>query len=66
MNDTRPLSPADVAAELGVSKDTVLRWIRDGKLPAARLGYRTLRIRRQDLDAFLRSPPATAPDSDPR
>jgi excisionase family DNA binding protein len=47
------LSPAQVAAEIGVHIDTVREWIRSGKLPAARLGYRTIRIRREDLDAFL-------------
>lgn len=50
------ISPAQAAAELGVHIDTVRDWIRTGKLPAARLGYRTIRIRREDLEAFTRKP----------
>ena len=41
---------SDAAALLGVSRVTVWRWIRDGRLPASRLGHRTIRIRREDLD----------------
>ncbi len=42
------------AAELlGVSRVSVWRWIRAGRLPAARLGNRTTRIERADLDRLL-------------
>src|SRR5262245_60071952 len=42
------------AAELlGVSRVSIWRWIRAGRLPVARLGHRTVRIRREDLDRIL-------------
>lgn len=42
------------AAELiGVSRVSIWRWIRDGHLPAARLGHRTTRIKRTDLERLL-------------
>lgn len=41
-----------VAAYLQVHRMTVYRYIRTGRLPAARVG-RVYRIRRADLEAFL-------------
>ena len=38
---------------LGVSRVSIWRWIRDGRLPVLRLGPRTTRIRRQDVDRLL-------------
>lgn len=48
-NETEYVSLSEAAELLGVSKPTVSRWIRDGHLPAQRIGPRTLRIRRGDL-----------------
>ncbi len=51
-------SPADVAVILQVSMQTVRRWIREGKLPATKIGgegSRIVRIHRDDLDAFIRN-----------
>lgn len=42
----------DAATELRVHKLTVRRWITEGRLPAYRIGARTIRIRRADLEAF--------------
>lgn len=42
----------EIAAGLRVSKMTVYRFIRDGRLPAIRVGN-SLRVHRGDLDAFL-------------
>ncbi len=47
------MSPQEVAERLGVSKETVLRLLRSGKLPAVKLGWRTWRIKRDDLDRFM-------------
>ena len=46
---------AECAAILGVSRKLVSNWIRSGALPAIRLGpgQRLLRVRRQDLEAFI-------------
>ena len=46
-------SVSQAAALLGVSRMTIWRWIRAGRLPVARLGHRTSRVRRDDLEAFL-------------
>jgi excisionase family DNA binding protein len=54
-------SVSQAAALLGVSRVSVWRWIRDGNLPAVRLGQRTTRINRQDLEGLLlRLRPAAA------
>jgi len=41
-----------VAAYLQLNKLTVYRYIREGRIPAARLG-KAYRIRKADVDAFL-------------
>jgi PAS domain S-box-containing protein/excisionase family DNA binding protein len=46
-------SISQVAALLGVSRVTVSRWIGAGRLPVVRLGHRTVRVRREDLDRLL-------------
>jgi len=46
------LTVKQVAAYLQLHKLTVYRYIRDGQLPASRVG-KAYRIRRADLDAFL-------------
>jgi excisionase family DNA binding protein len=43
------LTPEQVARRLNVSKQTVWRWIRAGRLRATRLGGRTYRISETDL-----------------
>lgn len=43
------------AAHLQVHRKTVLRYIRDGRLAAAKIG-KSYRIRRVDLDAFAGAP----------
>jgi excisionase family DNA binding protein len=44
---------SQAAALLGVSRVSIWRWIRAGRLPASRLGHRTTRIRSDDLDRLL-------------
>jgi excisionase family DNA binding protein len=46
-------SVSQAAALLGVSRVTLSRWIRANRLPVARLGHRTVRITREDLDHAL-------------
>lgn len=48
------LTYKQVAAELLVSVVTVRRYVAMGFLKAIRLGHRTARIRRGDLEMFLR------------
>lgn len=47
------LTPAEVAQELQLEVGTVYRLIRRGALPHVDLGYRTKRIRRSVLDAYI-------------
>ena len=58
------LTARDVAELLGVSAETVLRYVRRGELPAIRLPGGAIRFQPDDLDAWLAgravgSPPAT-------
>lgn len=46
------LTPEQVAEYLQIRKDTVYRYIREGKLAAVRLG-RSYRIPRENIDLFL-------------
>ena len=43
-------SISQAAELLGVSRVSIWRWIRAGHLPVVRLGHRTARIRREDLE----------------
>jgi excisionase family DNA binding protein len=47
------LTAREVADELGVSAETILRWTRGGKLPAVRLPSGALRYRRSELLAWI-------------
>lgn len=49
-------SIAEVAAMFGVSRDSVQRWIDSGELPARRLGKRSIRVMRDDLERFASVP----------
>ena len=55
MSTTQPLlSPGDVADLAQVKRPTVLRWNRQGRMPAAvRLNERTLRWRPADVAAWI-------------
>lgn len=46
------MTPEQVADYLQLSKDTVYRYIREGKLTASRLG-RNYRVARENVDLFL-------------
>ena len=47
------VSVDDVAAHLGVAKDTVYRWIESKALPAHRVG-RLWKFKLSDVDAWVR------------
>ncbi len=71
MTPTRPkaatessyLTVSQAAARLGVSRITIWRWVRDGYLPAMRLGPRTTRIKREDIERALIQLEAAGPRS---
>lgn len=47
------LTTAEVAELANVSEQTVRRWRYDGDLPFFRLGYRTVRFRRDDVAELI-------------
>jgi excisionase family DNA binding protein len=49
----RLLTARAVADELGLHPETVLLWVRQGKLPAFKLPSGAIRVRDTDLDAWL-------------
>jgi excisionase family DNA binding protein len=52
--DTTWLRTPEAAKYLGVHEETVRRWVREGEIPAAKLGNRGgFRFKRGDLDRFL-------------
>lgn len=50
--DDALLTPAEVARRYRISDETVLRAIRNGSLPAVRVGKKTIRIRAADAASF--------------
>lgn len=47
------LTTSEVAAQYRVSRMTVGRWVKAGRLPAIRLaGLRAIRFRREDVEAI--------------
>ena len=55
LEETRDMTPEQASRYLRVSRETIYRYIRQGKLAATRRG-RTYRIARQDLDLLCRIP----------
>ena len=47
------LTVAEACAYLRVTRATLYRWAREGKLPMYRLGHRTTRLRRSEVDALM-------------
>jgi len=47
------LTTREVAAVLGVSTETVLRWWRAGRVPGVRLASNVLRFRGSAVDAMI-------------
>ncbi|MGP5251486.1 helix-turn-helix domain-containing protein [Brachybacterium alimentarium] len=51
------LSIAEAAEQLGLTEKTIRRYIAAGKLPAYRVGSRTVRIKSSDLERLLKPIP---------
>lgn len=54
MNQERWVGVAEVAAHLGVTRDTIYRWMERKSLPAHRLG-RVWRYKLTEVDEWVRS-----------
>jgi excisionase family DNA binding protein len=63
MYECRMVSSEAIAKELGVHPDTGRSWIRERKLQATKL-VRDYRIRRVDLDKFLKDRTSTPEEQD--
>ncbi|HEV8574101.1 MAG TPA: helix-turn-helix domain-containing protein [Dehalococcoidia bacterium] len=48
------ITASEAARDLRVSRTTIWRWVREGRLAAYHVGGRTLRIRRDDVQKALR------------
>lgn len=60
-HETRYLTVAEAAERLRVSRPTVWRWIDSGRLPAFRVGARSIRIREEDIDRVVQPVAAPSP-----
>lgn len=58
------LSPRRAAQIADVAPGTIRRWIREGRIAASSAG-RAIRVRRSELETFLRSERRAAPDLTP-
>jgi excisionase family DNA binding protein len=58
------LTIREAADFLRVSEVTISRWIKQGQLPAYRVGPRAVRLRRDDLDHLVRQEAAENSDED--
>lgn len=47
------VSPQQAAEMLGVDRDTILRWLKAGKLAGAKLSPRIVRVSQASIDALL-------------
>jgi excisionase family DNA binding protein len=54
MVDENLLTLKQVSERLGISKVTLWRWIKDGKLSSVRLSQRTVYVRKEELERFIR------------
>ena len=59
------LAVEQIAKELSLSEETILRWIRNKELKAYRLG-KTYRITKEDYQEFLDQRYTGKPDADQR
>jgi len=49
----KPFSPKEAAVKLGVCKKTVLRYIANGSIQAAKLSKKTIRISEESLNRYI-------------
>jgi len=54
MMEDRWLSVDDIAAYLGIKRDTVYRWISERNMPGHKIG-RLWKFRKEDVDEWMRS-----------
>jgi excisionase family DNA binding protein len=62
-HDSPFLAPEQVAERLAVSRLTVIKWLREGKLRGHKLGGKIWRVHPDDLQAFIEASIATRPQA---
>ncbi len=62
-HEDRWLSVDDIAAYLGIKRDTVYRWISERKMPGHKIG-RLWKFRKEDVDEWMRSGGGTEKSKD--
>lgn len=55
-DDSPSISPEQFAARFGISRDTVYRWMREGRLNPVAIGPRVWRFRPSQLEEFINTP----------
>jgi len=58
----RLLTAYEVGERFGVHAETVLRWTRQGNLPAYRMPSGAIRYREEELDAWLAARATSSPE----
>lgn len=59
------ITSTEAAARLGTTRQTIALWIRQGKIPAIKLGQE-YRIPRKEFDRLLQVPPASEVSKPPQ
>ena len=54
MSEERWLSVKEIAKHLGISKETIYRWLGKGKIPSRRLG-KLWKFKASEVDAWVKS-----------
>ena len=55
-DDSPSISPEEFAVLFGISRDTVYRWIKQGRLTPIPIGPRVWRFRPSQVEAFINEP----------
>jgi excisionase family DNA binding protein len=55
-DDSPSISPEEFAELFGISRDTVYRWIKQGRLKPVAIGPRVWRFRPSQIEAFINEP----------
>jgi excisionase family DNA binding protein len=65
MTEEHLVGPEEIAARLGISRLTAVRWLHAGKLRGRKIGRKQWRMRASDLEAYIAqepTPPAGTPE----
>jgi excisionase family DNA binding protein len=54
LEDDRLLTAKELARILGVDSTTIQNWVRTGQIPSVKLGTRTRRFRRSEVENWLK------------